>query len=56
MRIDASSPSLDGVLYTGMIKRYETLNEVADLMNLTNEVVFSEEDGVVRVELRSRNK
>lgn len=56
VRIDASSPSLDGVLYTGMIKRYETLNEVADLMNLTNEVVFSEEDGVVRVELRSRNK
>lgn len=54
IRIDASSPSLDGVLYTGMIKRYETLNEVADLMNLTNEVVFSENGGMVRVELRSQ--
>lgn len=49
VEIDTSSPSLDGVLYTGMIKRHATLNTIADLMNLTNDVVFTEDDGVIRV-------
>lgn len=40
MEIDTSSPTLDGVLYTGMIKRHATLNTIADLMNLTNDVVL----------------
>lgn len=55
VKIDTSSPSLDGVLYTGMIKRHETLNTIADLMNLTNDVVFTQDDdGVIRVVRRSR--
>lgn len=40
VEIDTSSPTLDGVLYTGMIKRHATLNTIADLMNLTNDVVL----------------
>lgn len=53
MRIDTSSPTLDGVLYTGMIKRHATLNTIADLMNLTNDVVFTEDGGVIRVVRKS---
>lgn len=57
VHIDTSSPSLDGVLYTGMIKRHETLNTIADLMNLTNDVVFSQEDdGTIRVVRKVRPK
>lgn len=55
VKIDTSSPTLDGVLYTGMIKRHETLNTIADLMNLTNDVVFTQQDdGVIRVVRKSR--
>lgn len=54
VRIDTSSPSLDGVLYTGMIKRHATLNTIADLMNMTNDVVFTEEEGVIRVARRPK--
>lgn len=55
VKIDTSSPSLDGVLYTGMIKRHETLNTIADLMNLTNDVVFTQDDnGVIHVVRKSR--
>lgn len=53
VRIDTSSPTLDGVLYTGMIKRHATLNTIADLMNLTNDVVFTEDGGVIRVVRKS---
>ena len=53
VEIDTSSPTLDGVLYTGMIKRHATLNTIADLMNLTNDVVFTEEGGVIRVVRKS---
>lgn len=57
VRIDTSSPSLDGVLYTGMVKRHETLNTIADLMNLTNDVVFSQQDdGTIRVVRKPRPK
>lgn len=54
VRIDTSSPTLDGVLYTGMIKRHATLNTIADLMNMTNDVVFTEEVGVIRVARRPK--
>ena len=53
VEIDTSSPTLDGVLYTGMIKRHATLNTIADLMNLTNDVVFTEDGGVIRVVRKS---
>ena len=57
VRIDTSSPSLDGVRYTGMVKRHETLNTIADLMNLTNDVVFSQQnDGTIRVVRKPRPK
>lgn len=57
VRIDTSSSSLDGVLYTGMVKRHETLNTIADLMNLTNDVVFSQQDdGTIRVVRKPRPK
>lgn len=54
VRIDTSSPTLDGVLYTGMIKRHATLNTIADLMNMTNDVVFTEAEGVIRVARRPK--
>lgn len=57
VKIDTSSPTLDGVLYTGMFKRHETLNTIADLMNLTNDVIFTQEDdGVIRVVRKSRQR
>lgn len=57
VKIDTSSPTLDGVRYTGMFKRHETLNTIADLMNLTNDVVFfQDDDGVIRVVRKSRHK
>lgn len=50
VEIDASEPGLDGILYSGMIERAETLNEIAELFSATNEVVFRERDGKVIVE------
>ncbi len=43
VEIDASSESLRHMYYSGMIKKYDTFNKVADLMASTDEIVFREE-------------
>lgn len=50
VEIDASDPALNGILYSGMIERAETLNEIAELFCATNELIFRERDGKVIVE------
>lgn len=50
VEIDASSESLRGVCYSGMIGRAETFNSIAVLLSATDELVFRERDGKVIVE------
>lgn len=50
VEIDASSESLDGICYSGMIGRAETFNSIAALLSATDELVFRERDGRVIVE------
>lgn len=45
VEIDASSKRLRGIYYSGMIRRTETLNSIAELLSTTDELIFSEVDG-----------
>jgi ferric-dicitrate binding protein FerR (iron transport regulator) len=48
--IDASSPGLDRLRYSGVIQREETFNEIAALLSSTGEMTFSERaDGTIVV-------
>lgn len=50
VEIDASDPGLNDILYSGMIERAETLNDIAELFSATNELIFREREGRIIVE------
>ncbi len=50
VEIDASDPALKDILYSGMIERAETLNDIAELFSVTNELIFREREGRIIVE------
>lgn len=52
VQIDASSESLRGIRYSGMIERAETFNKIADLLSATDELIFRERDGKITVEMK----
>lgn len=50
VEIDASDPALNDIFYSGMIERAETLNDIAELFSVTNELIFREREGRIIVE------
>lgn len=50
VEIDATSARLKGIRYSGIIKRSETFNNIADLMSSTDELLFREVDGRMKVD------
>lgn len=50
--IDASSPRLKGIRYSGMIRRAESFNNIIELLSTTDELTFSMEDGKVIVDTK----
>ena len=50
VEIDASDPGLNDILYSGMIERAETLNDIAELFSATNELIFREREGRIIIE------
>ncbi len=49
IEIDASAEALQRIYFSGMIKRYDTFNKVADLLASTDELLFKEEEGRIIV-------
>ena len=49
VEIDASAPGLEALRYSGIIKREETFNKVAEFLDDTDEIIFVERAGKVIV-------
>ncbi|WP_418991077.1 FecR family protein [Alistipes sp.] len=54
VEIDASAPELDRMLYSGMIRRAEAFNKIAELLSATDELIFRERDGRIVVEKKKQ--
>lgn len=54
--LDVSSPSLQGIRYSGMIRRHSTFNKIAELMSQTNEIFFREADGKIYVSVIKKKR
>ena len=49
VKFDISSASLKNIKYSGVIKRYKTFNDIAELIQTTQEFIFREKNGVIQV-------